>query len=216
MSIIAYYIHVDEAQLQAVRAQPALIWNIESDPRFAQAALFDIDKDYDVLAWLLSEKKRKEHLKQLANYRAIHRDIASGGKLDNAEFDRVEAEELKKLGAQPENTDAIPTDIVLEAIEGRGTESQRDPKLNLGMGSARLFKPEEVKKLSSALNKITDTDLRKTFDRKTMAKLDVAGIDWLTEPDSVLDEFLIPAFRNLRAFYEDAAQRGHYVFVVYT
>ncbi|MFG6462557.1 DUF1877 family protein [Roseateles sp. DXS20W] len=215
MSIIAYYVHVDGAQLQAVREQPALVWNINSDPKFAKAALFDIDKDYDVLAWLLSEKKRKEQVRQVANYQAIRRDIASGKSLDKAEFDRVEAEELERLGAKPEDTDALPTDAALEAIEGRGTPSQRDPKLNLGMGAARLFKPEEVKKLSAALNRVRDADLRRTFDRKTMAKLDVGGIGWLQEPDSVLDEFLIPAFHRLRAFYADAAKRGHYVFVVY-
>ncbi len=214
MSIIAHYVHVDEAQLQTVREQPALVWDINSDPRFAKAALFDIDREYDVLAWLLSEKKRKEQVRQAANYQAIQRDIAGKG-LNRAEFDRVEAEELEKLGAKPEDTDALPTDPALEAIEGRGTPSQRDQKLNLGMGAARVFKPEEVRKLSAALDRVTDADLRRTFDRKTMAKLDVGGMDWLEEPDSVLDEFLIPAFHRLRAFYADAANRGHYVFVVY-
>jgi hypothetical protein len=215
MSIIAYYVHVDEAQLQAVREQPALIWNINSDPRFPKAALFDIDKDYDVLAWLLSEKKRKEQARQIASYLAIGREEASGRAFDKAEFARVKAEELAKLGAKPQDTDALPTDAALEAIEGRGTPSQRDPKLNLGMGAARVFKPEEVRKLSAALDNVTDADLRRTFDRKTMAKLDVGGMGWLEEPDSVLDEFLIPAFHRLRAFYADAAKRGHYVFVVY-
>jgi hypothetical protein len=83
------------------------------------------------------------------------------------------------------------------------------------MGAARVFKPDEVRKLSAALDKVTDADLRSTFDRKTMAKLDVGGMGWLEEPDAVLDEFLIPAFHRLRAFYADAAKRGHHVFVVY-
>ena len=215
MSIIAYYIHIDDAQLQAVREKPALIWNINSDPRFAKAALFDVDKDYEVLAWLLSAKKKREQAQQTAMFLASDRETKSKSNYDKAEFKRVVKEELEKLGVPPEDTNVLTTDLFLEAIEGRGTEAQRDPKINLGLGAARVFKPDEVRKLSAALEKITDADLRKSFDRKIMAKFDVGGLGWLDEQDSVLDDFLIPSFHKLRTFYTDAAKLGHYVIVIY-
>ena len=215
MSIIAYYVHVDEAQLQALREQPALVWDIGSDPRFASAALFDIDKDYNVIAWLISSKKRREQAQQVASYRAIDREIQSGADYDKTQYTRVLNEELQKLGVSPEDTNAIPTDPALEAIEGRGTESQRDPKINFGLGSARNFRPDEVRRLSEALDRVAEADLRKSFDRAEMAKFDVGGMGWLEEEDSVMDEFLIPAFRKLQAFYSQAATSGHHVLVVY-
>jgi hypothetical protein len=215
MSIIAYYVHVDDAQLQALREQPALVWEISSDPRFASAVLFDIDKDYDVLAWLVSAKKRKEQAQQVASYRAIGRERKAGSDYDKGEFTRVLNEELTKLGVVPEDTNAIPSDPALEAIEGRGTESQRDPKINFGLGNARHFRPDEARKLSEALDKITEADLRKSFDRVEMAKFDVGGMGWLEEEDSVFDEFLIPGFRKLQAFYRQAAKSGHHVLVIY-
>ena len=215
MSIIAYYVHVNDVQLQAVREKPALVWNIKSDPRFAKAALFDLDKDYEVLAWLLSAKKRREQAQEVATHRAIDRETQSKSNYDKAEFKRVVTEELGKLGVSSEDTDMLVSDSVLDAIEGRGTKAQRDPKINFGLGNPRVFKPDEVKRLSKALDKVTDADLRKSFDRKAMAKFDVGGMGWLEEKDSVLDEFLIPAFHRLRAFYSDAAKSGQYVLVIY-
>ncbi len=215
MSIIAYYVHIDDTQLHALHEQPALVWNINSDPSFAKAALFDIDKDYDILAWLISEKKRKEQVQQIASYRAMNREIKAGANYDKAEFKRVLTEELAKLGARDEDTNAIPTDLALEAIEGRGTEEQRDPRLNFGMGNARHFRPDEVKRLSTALDSVTEVSLRKSFSRAEMAKFEVGGIGWLEEKDAALDEFLIPAFRKLRAFYSDAARLRHHVLVIY-
>lgn len=215
MSILAYYVHITDVQLQAVRERPALIWNINNDPRFAKAALFDVDKDYEVLAWLLSPKKKSEQVQQLARYRAIDRETASKANYNKEEFKLAVKEELTKLEAAEEDTTALATDAVLEAIEGRGTDAQRDPKINFGLGAARLFKPNEVKKLSAALQKVTDADLLKSFNRKTMEKFDVGGIAWLDEQDSVLDEILLPSFHKLRAFYSDAAKSGHYVIVIY-
>ena len=215
MSIIAYYLHVDDTQLRAVREQPALSWNVNSDPRFASAALLDVDKDYEVLAWLLSAKKRKEQAHQVANFRAINREIESGSDFDKAKFRAVEAEELQKLGVTPEDTDALPTDPLLEALEGRGTEAQRDPKINFGLGNARLFTPAEVKRLAAAIERTTEADLRRSFDRVEMAKFEVGGMDWLDEDDSVLVEFLTPAFQKVRSFYMDAAKLGHHVLVIY-
>ncbi|GAA0761217.1 YfbM family protein [Ideonella azotifigens] len=215
MSIIAYYAHVDEVQLDLVHKQPSVVWNIKNDPRFAKAALLDLDKDYEVLAWLLSSTKRGEQVHLVATYRAAGRQIESKSLGENTDFDALLSEELGKLGVCPGATDGAAADMVLSAIEGRGDKSQRDPKIDFGMGSARLFKPAEVKQLSAALDRITTADLQKFFDRKEMEKFEVGGMEWLSEKDSVLEEFLVPAFQKLRAFYAEAAKSGHYVFVIY-
>lgn len=215
MSVIAYYLHVDDTQLRAVREQPAVVWNVNSDPRFAKAALVTVDKDYEVVAWLLSDKKRKEQAHQVATYRAIARESQPGAQRGKDAFARLVAAELQKLGVPAEDTDAIATDPVLEAIEGRGSEAQREPRVNFGLGNARWFRPDEVKKLATALERVSEANLRKSFNRSVMAKFDVAGMGWNEEEDSVLDEFLIPAFRKIRMFYTDAAQRGHHVLVIY-
>ena len=48
-----------------------------------------------------------------------------------------------------------------------------------------------------------------------MAKFEVGGMDWLSEGDTVFDDFLAPAFYKIRSFYIDASKLGHYVLVIY-
>ncbi|HET7865880.1 MAG TPA: DUF1877 family protein [Burkholderiaceae bacterium] len=215
MSVIAYFLHVDDAQLQAVREQPAVVWNLGSDPRFATARLVDVDKDYEVLAWLLSPRKRLEQAHQLARYKAIERESESKSKWDKTQFMGAVEEELVKLGVSPDDPDKLPTDPVLEALEGRGPRAQRDPRINFGLGSAMVFKPDQVKSLSSALSGLGATNLRLSFERGTLSKFDVGGMDWQGEQDDVLDRFLAPAFYKIRSFYMEASSLGHHVLVIY-
>ncbi|MFO1251387.1 MAG: DUF1877 family protein [Inhella sp.] len=215
MSIIAYFLHLDEAQLQAVRQQPALVWSAKGDPRFVSAKLIDLDKDYEVLAWLLSPKKRLEQAQQLARYKAIDRETEEKADYSKADFERVVEGELKKLGVSGDDPNRLPTDPLLEALEGRGTEAQREPRVNFGLGNARLFTPTEVRRLSEALAGVGATQLRAAFDRTIMAKFDVGGMDWLSERDAVFDDFLAPAFYKIRSFYIDASKLGHHVLVIY-
>jgi Domain of unknown function (DUF1877) len=214
MSIIAYYVHVDEPQLQIIREQPAIVWNVKSDPRFAKAALLDIDKDYEVVSWLLSAKKRDEQARQVANFRAINHKIKSGVDLDKEKFAAVEAEELKKLGIRPDGPE-VPSDPFIEALEGHGTEAQRDPRINFGMGNARVFSPSEVKKIADAFERTGAADLRKNFNRKEMDKFEVGGMSWLDEPDSVFDRFILPAFQKVRSFFITAGKLKHHLLVFY-
>lgn len=215
MSVIAYFLHLNDMQLQAVRERPAIVWNVGADPRFATAKLVDIDKDYEVLAWLLSPKKRLEQAHQLAHYKAIDRETRAKADYDKATFQRVVKEELDKLGVAKDNPNSLPTDPALEALEGRGTEAHREPRLNFGLGSARLFKPHEVKRLSTAFSDIKSKSLRANFNRATMTRFDVGGMDWLGEQDAVFEQFLAPAFYKIRSFYIDAAKLGHNVLVIY-
>lgn len=215
MSVIAYYVHLNAEQMAQIRAMPSKLWQMRGDPVFAGAELYDMDKDWQVIPWLLSEKKREEQKWQAAQMAAFMRkDIDRKNKED---FKRALAEERQKLGitAGVEETNKMPDDAALTAIEGRGTEAQRDEAISFGMGGARVFPPLEVNSLWEQLSKIASKDIQSHFNRKEMARWDVGGMGWLEEDDSVLDIALIPAFKKFQAFYKRAAESGHYVLVVY-
>lgn len=215
MSVIAYYVHLNAEQLERVRATPSKLWQMRSDAAFAGSELYDMDKDWQIIPWLLSEKKRNEQCWQTAQMKAFMRKDIDRKNKDA--FKRALDEERQKLGvtASVEETNRMPDDAVLTAIEGRGTEDQRDERISFGMGGARLFPPSEVKALWQELSKIEAKDLRGRFDRKEMARWDVGGLGWLQEDDSVLDMALIPTFKRFQEFYKRAADFGHYVLVVY-
>lgn len=215
MGIVAYYVHVDATQLQKLIEKPAIVWEIGKDPWFKTAARIDIEKDWQVISWLASPVKRKEQQQYAATMNVMNSNNAPERKNDKVAFEKALAAEQKKLGIDNEDTRNLPPDNLLIAIEGRGTEAQRQPKLNYGLGGARVFKPEEVKVLSLTFAGFDIKDFRRNFDRQTMARFDVGGMDWLGEDDSVLDEFLVPGFQKISRFYQDAAKLKHYVLVIY-
>ncbi|MFZ6733433.1 hypothetical protein ACO0LG_16010 [Undibacterium sp. Ji42W] len=45
MSIVACYVQVTLEQLQLIRQQPVLLWQMKNDARFARAAMLDVDQD---------------------------------------------------------------------------------------------------------------------------------------------------------------------------
>lgn len=210
MGIVAYYVDVDAAQLAALRAAPALVWNIKSDPKFKKASMIDNDKDWEVLSWLASPKKRVEKCHEAA-WRVVS-DTDEGMRASKEEFKGLVAKSVKNFACPAEVEGSDP---LLTAIEGRGTEKEREPSLNYGLGAARMFKPAEVKLIALSFSKLDLSSLRKQFNRKEMARFDVGGIDWESESDQVFDEFLAPSFNNLRNFYQRAAKLNHYVLVIY-
>ena len=215
MGIVAYYVHVDTEQLQMLREEPAAVWHIESDPRFAKAARIDIDRDWQVVSWLASSKKRKEQQQSAAMMNVINRDESNELLHDDVKYEKALAEERKRLGIEAENTDVLPTDQILAAIEGRGTKEQREAKLDYGLGGARVFSQNEVKLIAVTFSNFKEQELRKNFDRKTMHRFDVGGMSWMDEKETVLDEYLIPSFRQLSSFYQQAARLHHHVLVIY-
>lgn len=210
MGIVAYYLDVDATQLAALRATPELVWNIESDPRFAKASMIDNDKDWEILSWLASPKKRVEKCHEAA-WRAVS-DQDVGQKASREEFKQLVAKSVKNFGCP---SDTLESDALLKAIEGRGTAKELEPLLNYGLGAARVFRPDQVKSLAVSFAKLNLAMLRKQFNRKKMARFDVGGMDWETEPDQVFDEFLVPSFRKLSDFYQRASKLNHYVLVIY-
>lgn len=215
MGIVAYFLHVDVEQLQLLREQPALVWDIRNDPRLASATMVDIDKDWQVLSWLVSEKKRKEQEQWAATMNVMNRVDAEKLMDNRPAYEAALEEERKRLGIKEEDIDSMPTDLLLGAIEGRGKEDRKDPAFNFGLGAGRVFSPAEVREIAAAFGKVKEADIRGTFDRQRMARFDVGGIGWLEEPESILDDFLLPAFRTMKSFYEGAAKANHHVIVLY-
>ena len=93
MSIIAYFLHVDSEQLHMLREQPALVWDIRNDPRLTSAAMVDIDKDWQVLSWLVSEKRRKEQEQWAATMNVMSREDSEKLMDDRLAYDAALEEE---------------------------------------------------------------------------------------------------------------------------
>jgi hypothetical protein len=81
-------------------------------------------------------------------------------------------------------------------------------------GTARIFKPAVVKKLSEALHALSQDTLRGRFDAGKMQQLDIYPVLWDEPADEVdpLDE-LVSYFAELRKFVSQVAQRGHALLV---
>ncbi|MBR7781038.1 DUF1877 family protein [Undibacterium luofuense] len=215
MGIIAYYVHVDADQLKTIKEKPALVWNIKNDARFNKAEIIDVDKDWQILSWLASPNKRREQQQTTAMMRVMDRRNADELMQDDKKYDKAIAEECAKLGVKPENMRDIPSDPMVRALEGRGTEKQREAAFNFGFGGARVFPPEEVKIIAVSFSNFKESELNANFNRKEMHKFNVGGVNWLNENDTVLNNFLIPSFRKVSRFYQNAASLNHYVLVIY-
>jgi hypothetical protein len=81
-------------------------------------------------------------------------------------------------------------------------------------GTARTFRPEEVKRISQALQGLSLDTLRERFDPAKLQQLDIYPGLWDEPPGDVdpLDE-LLSYFAELRKFVSQVAQRGHAMLV---
>lgn len=81
-------------------------------------------------------------------------------------------------------------------------------------GTARIFKPAEVKKLSDALHALSQDTLKRRFNAGTMQELDIYPGHWDDPPEEEdpLEE-LVSYFAELRKFVSQVAQRGHSMLV---
>lgn len=209
MSIVLYHARVDESTLAALRANPELFWELPGDADSSGNQLLFTDKDWSALCWLLSAKAREEQKYDVV----LH---AVGGSSDlgsRAAWKAAMAQEAAKRGFELVDTDAMPDDPILMAIQGRGP---RDNSLsNIGFG-ARTFVPEEVAALSAALDRVMESDLREHFDPQAMQALDVAGILWTEEEPDVFEKILVPVFERIRTLFKLAVRAGQHVLVVVT
>jgi hypothetical protein len=82
-------------------------------------------------------------------------------------------------------------------------------------GTARVLAPDEVKKLSGALNALTEDTLRKRFKPEEMQEQDIYPGTWdePTEDDVDPEEELLSYFVELRKFVASVGKRGHALLV---
>jgi hypothetical protein len=81
-------------------------------------------------------------------------------------------------------------------------------------GTARIFPPGEVKKLSEALQRFSLDTLRKRFDATKLQQLEIYPGMWDDPPDDEdpLEE-LLSYFAELKRFVSQVAKRGHALLV---
>jgi hypothetical protein len=84
--------------------------------------------------------------------------------------------------------------------------------IDFGYGPPGLLSPEEVQQCAAELAAIEEQALRDAYDPKGMMVEDIYPTVWdrPEERDSNL-VWLLETFRNVRAFYQDAAERGNAV-----
>jgi hypothetical protein len=211
MSIVSYHARVGEGFLEALRTNPDLFWELPQKAGPAEEELLFIDKDWRALSWLLSAKAREEQKHEAVQF-AVMRSERGVAKSDRLPWGDARAQEASKRGIELVDTDLMPDDTALLAIEGRGPRDERLAEIGYG---GRVFTPAEVANLAAALDPITEDEMRVTFDPRAMEDFDVAGILWTEEEPDVLDAILIPIFNRLKAFYGRAARAGQYVLVVH-
>lgn len=101
------------------------------------------------------------------------------------------------LTRSPDATD----DITSEAIF-----ANRSVATDLDHGPAGLLDPERVRAVEAALAALPVAELASRVDLRAMAVADVYPNIW--DESDVFDEYLAPAYDQLRAFYADAARAG--------
>jgi uncharacterized protein DUF1877 len=93
------------------------------------------------------------------------------------------------------------TTLISKAIMG-GTDIGEDFS---GYGEARYFTVNETAAMSSELNRTTlEAEMTRRYDPAQMTRLGIYPNGW-SGPDA---QWLLREFRNLRAFYADAAAKG--------
>ena len=194
MSLICYYVRTGEEACEVLKESPdAIFEDLAGFPEGTE--VMDIDKAYDALTWLVSPVKRAEtlHMARLVS--------------DKDWPDSEARESVARL-------DAMTVDDALFAIEGRPGE--RLEGFDLGMGAAVVFAPDRVRSLAAVVSALDEDALRRSADFPMMDEHDVQPSGWLEEGDEILSDYILPALRRLKAFYEAASRLNQTVLVVWT
>ena len=133
MGIVAYYARLSADQVQVLKHEPERLWSIRDDAGFPGAELTDLDRDWEILSWLLSAKKREEQKHQKVELAVMRRRDAREIMKDNAAWAEAMKEEQTRLGIELSEPDDLPSDTLLIAIEGRGEEEHRIQETDFGL-----------------------------------------------------------------------------------
>ena len=103
----------------------------------------------------------------------------------------------------------------LEGDAGLAVLGGREVGDDLGYGPARVLAPPDVDATSRALSAVDEQALRARFDPERMAALEIypTGI-W--DEDDILDDYVLPAFRDLAGLDARAAAEGQAMLLLLT
>lgn len=194
MSVVATYVRLSPAQLERAALHPDVIHLLggeEGHPLFGGAGTLYFDKAYQPIAWLLSP---------LARAQADHTDRLIGNPNEPDEAARGRVAAMK----------AMPIDPAWEALHG--DRSHVDARFDIGLDPPAVMSPDKVRMLSEVLDKISRADLERYFDLAEMDRLDLCYLD----EEDVMDEYILPEFERLQAFYRAAAANDQIVMVLFT
>lgn len=99
----------------------------------------------------------------------------------------------------------VRSDAPLEEAVFGGEELGED----LGYGPSRLLLPNRVKHVASGLASLEADQLRTRLDRGAMSRDEVYPMIW--DEEDIFENYLAPAFAQLRDFYAAAAAAGEAV-----
>lgn len=84
----------------------------------------------------------------------------------------------------------------------------------LGYGPARVLSPEQVRRVSEVLSATDEDTLRQKYDPGRLTRLDIYPRIW--DEHGVLDEYVLPNYARLVAFYAKAAAENQAVLLALT
>jgi hypothetical protein len=112
---------------------------------------------------------------------------------------------------------AILGSVVLEAEEIAASNAefadQSDPNENpdeeIYLGYTYYLTPTEVIEAAAALLAISEDDFRKKYDPAQLLAHYIYGGNWVVGDNIDLEQFILPNYRDLVKYYQDAAKRGN-------
>ena len=99
-------------------------------------------------------------------------------------------------------------------LRGQGGTSERS--LDAGYGPASRLSSEQVAELNAWLQSVDPDLMRSRYDPERMEAEDVYPQIWLEEGAAAFDDYLLPHFRALQAFFSRAAEAQQQVLVFFT
>lgn len=210
MSIVATYARLPASEVGGLQSNPESFWEldvmnkgVESEERKSASESLYLDKGWQLLSWLCSDLGRMEAIHNAAIHH-VDFDIEDPEKFKSAI--RIAA---KNMGLEYTDPSDFSVDPVLLAIQGAREDGDGLVIPELGYG-ATVFDWDKVKKLNTALNKVTQSSIRARFNVVEMEALYMPG-DWV---ETELEEFLLPQFQRLKELYNRAEVAEQSVVVV--
>ncbi|MFG1496084.1 DUF1877 family protein [Saccharospirillum sp. HFRX-1] len=210
MSIIANYARIKEADFEK--------FALDQEKLFSESAEFiDIDRSWDPLSWILSERKRAEHAYNQLVMHSIMSERNQGKTKKPTLLKRIfkkdpEEESFRFLKQEQQKLDEFQPEVILVGIEGRG--SNKEPRIDFGYGESCIFKSEELASIAASFNECTRLERKPDFEK--MDSEDVFPSHWREEGDDIFENYIVANFNKLKQFYNNAHRENQIVIMWYS